>query len=331
MRWNGPRRTGGDVRRNVTPSQQASANLMDRDRSSIERLGVRVSAKAGLTMRVAAVRAIRLGKDPAIEVRASLESLKPTIIDAMVAAHLRGKTRQLTTAAPQMRTRVKLAKTVYDDATDFLRQRLHLDEQALSELRELYTTEAADVLEGMDRLITRRIERSVFESAKLGEGVRQGSKRLRQAFDAAGITPASAFAIENTFRTQTQLAYSAGRWNSLQDPAVQEILWGFRYVTVGDDSVRPNHAAMHGITLPKDDPFWQTNFPPNGYSCRCAAVELFSQAKRIEPEPIEIDGVLIRPDADVGFGFNPGGVFRDTAALRQSVGSRTRQRSPLPA
>lgn len=43
------------------------------------------------------------------------------------------------------------------------------------------------------------------------------------------------------------------------------------YRTVGDAAVRPSHAAMNGITLPIRHVFWTTNYPPNGWECRCDA------------------------------------------------------------
>ncbi len=45
--------------------------------------------------------------------------------------------------------------------------------------------------------------------------------------------------------------------------------YNLQYRTVGDDRVRPEHAAMHGITLPPSDPFWASYYPPNGWNCRC--------------------------------------------------------------
>lgn len=45
-----------------------------------------------------------------------------------------------------------------------------------------------------------------------------------------------------------------------------------QYSTVGDSRVRPSHAVLDKHTAPKSDLFWKTNYPPNGWSCRCVVV-----------------------------------------------------------
>lgn len=49
-----------------------------------------------------------------------------------------------------------------------------------------------------------------------------------------------------------------------------------QYRTAQDDRVRVSHEALHDTTLPKDDPFWDKYFPPNGWRCRCTAVQVLA-------------------------------------------------------
>jgi SPP1 gp7 family putative phage head morphogenesis protein len=148
--------------------------------------------------------------------------------------------------------------------------------------------------------------------------VNAGVNELRKALALEGLTPDNSFTLEAIFRTQTQVAYSAGRWNADQDPAVQEILWGYKYVTVGDDRVRPEHVGLDGATFPKDDAFWNTHFPPCGWGCRCQAIPIYEEAEVVRPPAeIEVDGKMVRPGADPGFRFNPGKVFQDQLQLAE--------------
>jgi hypothetical protein len=40
-------------------------------------------------------------------------------------------------------------------------------------------------------------------------------------------------------------------------------------LTTGDARVRDEHAALHSICKPFDDPFWKSHTPPLGWMCRC--------------------------------------------------------------
>lgn len=50
--------------------------------------------------------------------------------------------------------------------------------------------------------------------------------------------------------------------------------YDLQYYTAGDKDVRPDHAALDGITLPYSDPFWAQYTPPNGWNCRCGVKQV---------------------------------------------------------
>lgn len=64
-------------------------------------------------------------------------------------------------------------------------------------------------------------------------------------------------------------ANMAAKWEQFQEDGDR---YNLQYRTVRDGRVRPEHAALHGITLPPSDPFWQSYFPPNGWNCRCTVI-----------------------------------------------------------
>ena len=71
------------------------------------------------------------------------------------------------------------------------------------------------------------------------------------------------------WRTNIQTAYQAGRWQQMEAAGIEYL----RYVhNDGVRRPRPNHLAMNGTTLPRTDPFWSVNYPPNGFGCKCRAV-----------------------------------------------------------
>ncbi|MBP3693458.1 MAG: minor capsid protein [Thermoguttaceae bacterium] len=76
-------------------------------------------------------------------------------------------------------------------------------------------------------------------------------------------------------RRDLSKAYAAGRWNTVNDSDFGDYIWGFEYVTAGDDRVREGHRVLEGVRLPKEDPFWKKYFPPNGWNCRCTTLEIW--------------------------------------------------------
>lgn len=62
----------------------------------------------------------------------------------------------------------------------------------------------------------------------------------------------------------------AAKWDLFDDSDTYLL----QYRTAGDAKVRPEHAELNGVTLPKSDPFWDTYCPPNGWNCRCSVVEV---------------------------------------------------------
>lgn len=72
--------------------------------------------------------------------------------------------------------------------------------------------------------------------------------------------------LRNIFYTNTRVAYNVGRAQAQYQLSDAVYL---RYVAILDSRVRPKHAKNHGIIRHRDDPFWATHYPPNGWNCRC--------------------------------------------------------------
>lgn len=71
--------------------------------------------------------------------------------------------------------------------------------------------------------------------------------------------------LKKIFYTNTRTAYAQSRARA-QEQSSDEYL---RYVAILDSRTRHTHAALHGLILKKKDPFWEKNYPPNGWNCRC--------------------------------------------------------------
>lgn len=79
--------------------------------------------------------------------------------------------------------------------------------------------------------------------------------------------------LEAEYNFAVQSGQSAADWLNFSDDTTRYYL---QYRTAGDDRVRDSHKALHNITLPKDDPFWDYYYTPNGWRCRCRVIEVLA-------------------------------------------------------
>lgn len=79
--------------------------------------------------------------------------------------------------------------------------------------------------------------------------------------------------LKTIFYTNMRTSYQIGRYKKMWG-LKDAVYW--RYVAILDTRVRPDHAALHGMIRHRDDPFWQRNYPPNAWNCRCK-VQAYSQ------------------------------------------------------
>lgn len=244
------------------------AELQQRDRRTIELTGERVTARVVSALNAEMLNELERGRDPSQAVRDRLErEWTPVVQRAMVAANLTGRVRSGRMAAVKLRESRTMA--AYDDALEWLAKRLALSNEQVQRLIDLYGNEAALVTREASAAIEDAVQRVMQRIVKRGLHVKDAIAELRRALQATGSGPMSPALMTTLVRSQVQLSYGAGRWTAAQDPAIQEILWGFEYTTVGDDRVRPSHEALDGARLPKNDPRWSEIFPPNGFQCRC--------------------------------------------------------------
>ena len=77
--------------------------------------------------------------------------------------------------------------------------------------------------------------------------------------------------LKAEYNYAVRTADAAARWAEIEkDKEHIDLL----YETVGDSNVRPDHAALEGVCLPVDDPFWTIAYPPNGWNCRCRVLRV---------------------------------------------------------
>ena len=172
----------------------------------------------------------------------------------------------------------------------------------LSTLQRRYARTIYDTLRQTGANIDATTRATIASLIADREPMGRGMKILTATLDKLGVGHESA-RLETLYRTEVAKAYAAGELGKLRERWGD--VWGFRYVTMHDDRVRPTHASWDGTTLPKTSRFWQAHYPPCGWNCRCRLVAIFKtpgyKPKLIQPG--KIGGVVA--EADDGFGEMP--------------------------
>lgn len=120
--------------------------------------------------------------------------------------------------------------------------------------------------------------------------------------------------IDKTYNSN----YLRAEYNFVQSSAEMAAKWerfsedgdryNLQYRTANDDKVRPEHAALNGVTLPPSDPFWEEYYPPNGWNCRCTVVQVRKSKYPATPheEAMALGEEALQRDTKGIFHFNPG-------------------------
>jgi len=93
------------------------------------------------------------------------------------------------------------------------------------------------------------------------------------------------------YDTNMKTAFEAGRYRQQTRHAEMRPIWEYVSKLVGENR-REDHIALHGKAFRFDDPFWNENYPPNGWGCDCSVVTLSESGA--EREGVEI----LKSDAD---------------------------------
>ena len=80
--------------------------------------------------------------------------------------------------------------------------------------------------------------------------------------------------LKRIFETNMRVSVAKARYESQMSSAGEY----FRYKAVLDRRTRPSHAKLHGMILPKTHKFWEKNYPPNDWGCRCQ-VQVLTQSE----------------------------------------------------
>jgi SPP1 gp7 family putative phage head morphogenesis protein len=173
------------------------------------------------------------------------------------------------------------------------------DAMTLEARRKAFTVSgvaSADVLSSIHKELSKAVEK--------GTTLQDFRKTVaRQLLDQwQGTVSAPAWRMETIFRTNVLMAYSAGRWKQMQEPAVKKRRPYAMYDSILDKRTTKRCERLDGKVLPLDE--WEKRglVPPNHFNCRSAL-------RSIDKGDLEEYGGVSKVPADIkadkGFGLSP--------------------------
>ena len=97
--------------------------------------------------------------------------------------------------------------------------------------------------------------------------------------------------LKTIYDTNLRSAYQEGRWERAQESTAHPYLM---YRVGPSKEHRKEHLAWDGLVLPKDDPWWNSHYPPNGWGCKCWTMAVSEDRK----QRLEQTGISVPPTAD---------------------------------
>jgi uncharacterized protein with gpF-like domain len=102
--------------------------------------------------------------------------------------------------------------------------------------------------------------------------------------------------LKTIYDTNLRSAYQEGRWERTQKSTAHPYLM---YRVGPSKNHRQDHLSWDGLVLPKDDPWWNSHYPPNGWGCKCWTMAVSEERK----ERLEQSGVTVPPSVDGDPGY----------------------------
>lgn len=188
----------------------------------------------------------------------------------------------------------------FEEAIKFFKGKVILTPDLYQKLIDAVKARAFSVAGIMQADILKDIYNEVLRGLESGIAFGEFKKALMpKVVEAWG--GAAPYRLDTIFRTNIQSMYQAGHYKQQMEVVDERPYW--QYVAVMDSRTRPAHAAMHGKVFPADSSFWNTNYPPNGFNCRCTVRTLSS--RELQREGLAVSKKY-QDIADKGFDFNPG-------------------------
>lgn len=223
----------------------------------------------------------------------------------------------------------------FQEQITFFRQKLNLPTERWDDIRHAAHDRAFVVAGAMKADLLDDLRQAVDKAIATGTTLATFRKDFRQivgrhgwqGWTGEGSKAGFDWRTKVIYETNLRSSHAAARWAQMNDPAFKKLFPYWRYIH-NDGVLRPR--PMHKrwgdmrLTLPADDAFWQSHYPPNGWGCRCRVTAAAGPAEGDSTAPPEgwnaISPATGAPAGiDKGWGYAPGA---QVAPLLQATGQK---------
>jgi hypothetical protein len=153
-------------------------------------------------------------------------------------------------------------------------------QRSLSELQQKYLPKALQETTKLHESFAKAIKKAIQQSVSTSSHTQESIQLLKESLGDIGLSMDNNRLYETIVRTELHSAYTQATLEFDNDPAIQEILWGYEFNSTLDERLRDSHEEENGKQAPKDDPIidrWRELLAE--YNCRCQLLQIFNEDK----------------------------------------------------
>ncbi len=190
----------------------------------------------------------------------------------------------------------------FQEAIDSLKAMIPTDTKEYRQMEAAMKLRAFTVANVSSIDAVNRVKKRYEDALESGASRSEILGNIRQLLEQEGISEANPYWLELHYRNNMMTAYNSGRWTQIAHNDLVEFLV---YSSVLDSGTTELCRKLDGVIKPKDDPFWESFYPPNHHKCR-ATVSVLSR-KQYEALPAsmrraseQVSGKALDKDAITG-------------------------------
>lgn len=163
----------------------------------------------------------------------------------------------------------------FQEAIDALKATIPTDSIAFQQMEAAMKLRAFTVANVSSIDAINRVKKQYEAALESGASRSETLANMQQILEQEGLSKANPYYLELHYRNNMMTAYNAGRWTQIES---NDLVSYLVYSSVLDSGTTELCRKLDNVVKPKDDPFWESFYPPNHHKCR-ATVSVLSSAQ----------------------------------------------------